>query len=421
VALDRWDIDGSAPPAGDKKKALDDLLQALVDGAAATPPTVSAALAAAAGAYKAAAQAARELVDPLSSANREQVASQKSLDDLSYDLTTGDTCQNLAYARSALAICKTGITLFNSAVTLYGFVQDLKTKAIEEEAQWLKAIETYLPITPQAAPLAAGVGLAPQVPPEVLRHTLGSDGNTTVFGKKRLFLQSPVLVLSGSGAVGDPTADPPKLPDNTGKLLLLAETKALLLSRDTAEINGDQKTFVASNHAVEIRAENKVIPGQPATLKTESTGATGIKSDARIDVEVAQAANAGVIAVSTGADQSITLDQAAKKTTIAAYEAFELTATKTARLLAGASAVSLSLDAEAEGGTLLAKAGSWQLEMMGANGINLGKPGARLLLGASTAILDGGNRSQAIVQGKSVDLKASTDATITANGKILLG
>ncbi|MFT3768020.1 MAG: type VI secretion system tip protein TssI/VgrG [Minicystis sp.] len=304
VALDRWAIDGTEPPAADKKKALDDALQALIDGANANPPTVTAAIGAAALAYKNAVQAARDLVDPLSQANRDQVASQKALDDINYDITTGDTYQNLSYARSALAIAKTGIALFNAVVTLYGFVQDLKTKALEEEAQWLKAIATYTPISPQAAPLAPAVKLEAQVPPETVRHTLGSNGNTTVFGKKRLFLHSPLVVVSGSGDVGDPTADPPKLPDTTGKLVLIAETKTLVLSKDTAEINGEQKTYVASNTAVEILAENKVVPATKATLKAESTGAMTIRSKTRIDVEVDEAASAGVFKLKTCDDQS---------------------------------------------------------------------------------------------------------------------
>lgn len=421
VKLDRWAIDGAEPPAADKKKALDDALQALIAGAAATPPTVNAAVGAAALAYKNAAQAAKNLVDPLSQANRDQVASQKSLDDISYDITTGDTCQNVSYARNALAIAKTGIALFNAVVTLYGFVQDLKTKALEEEAQWTKAIATYTPILPETAALASAVGLEPQVPPEIVRHTLGSNGNTTVYGKKRLFLHGPLVVVSGSGDVGDPTAVPPKLPNTTGKLLLLAETKALLLSKETAEINGDQRTVAASNHAVEILAENKLVPGTAATIKIASTGATKVQSKTRIDVEVDEVANAGVFKLKTCADQSLELDQATKKTTLKAHEAFELSASKTAKLLAGANKVTLTLDADTDGGSLQAKMGVWHLKMSADNGVNLGAGGARLLLQEGSVIVDGGRRSAVEVRGKSISLDTASDAKITANGKILLG
>src|SRR5262249_24805561 len=153
-----------------------------------------------------------------------------------------------------------------------------------------------------------------------------------------------------------------------GKLVLIADTKAMLLSSDIAEVNGKNKTIVASNKSVQLVAKYNLLGMTSATLDASSTGDMTIVSGTKLKVQVDgdKAAGVcrqdGVLEVLTTPDQSLKLDQGAKKTTLKGYETLELSASKIARILAGGSG-DPSFVMDGDQGKLTGKSGDWQLDL----------------------------------------------------------
>ncbi|MCC6527892.1 MAG: type VI secretion system tip protein VgrG [Polyangiaceae bacterium] len=447
VKLDEWAVDGTEPPTGDKKKALDDALAAIVTAHSTTANNVTTkdAVATLAETYAAKVAATTTARTAAATATDAQASAQKSFDDKSYETTDGDAAQGLATARSVLQLARTGLSLINTIIQIVALVKKALTAAVKEEGQLTKAIASYTPIAPVSAKLPLGAGLKPQVPPEKYRHTLGSQGNTTVYADKRLLLHSPEVIVSAAAPLpkdAAAAATAATTADTAGKLVLIAGAKALLLSNGTAELNGKTKSIVASNTEVNLIAKDNLAGTTAVKLVAKATGTLDVTSDKKtkllskdsLDLVVTKTGDTGTLELKTCADQFLKLDQGAKKLSGKAHEAFELSASKTALLLAGgadigAAKAGLSLDAVTDGGKLVGKAGDWKLTLSAAKGVELGKQKKQLYAGDDRVALSFDvatalklNASGAMLScGMANSLKLETSGVTIAGSQVKIG
>ena len=167
---------------------------------------------------------------------------------------------------------------FNMLCQLISFIKEVKEK-FHEEGQWARSALTFKDIVPQiqADPKSYGFGIDLKageaanaavpltgIMPATQRHTIGSKGTMTMFGDKRAFIHSPLVVLSGTTTMSDAelTADLLKegiligseAPHTSGSVVTVAEKDALVLAKEKAELNGVMKTVVASQTEVLLSA-----------------------------------------------------------------------------------------------------------------------------------------------------------------------
>lgn len=261
-------LDGVEPPAGDRRAALDDLLEQMasedpsLEGPAAR---YGSSLGEQAGASTAR-QAAREA----------WLAAQRQHDDSQHEFSEGETGEALRNAEVIVAAGSGATALLSAIYTLYTILKKTQLD-LGQDTQWANARDCYRAVEteePKVAPLLFGAGprAVTGVGPEKKSvNCQGSDGSAVVFGEERAFVWGETALLLGRSKPADPSAvGPPEEP--SGQAVVMGENLAAVMS--------------AGHVRVEARKSSVVSAGQGLTLKVGKTRIE-IDADGNVAIEAA--------------------------------------------------------------------------------------------------------------------------------------
>ncbi len=335
-----WAIDGTEPPAGDKKKKVIDELAKLSNQSEAA-------------AYLATFDAKADHKTALDTATEKNDRLTRRLDDQKWKNESGPGAQGIAVADQVLEGIQTLTGLYSAVVALIGTVKDLFSK-LKEEAEYGQAAMSFNDVRPTGTDNAKAAGIGLGIKPEKTRHELGSTGNLTVHADKRAFVRSPTLVISAMTALEEKTAIAAvltnaalKLPVPTlkapavdGTLALLAEKNAFLLSKDKVEVSAKTKTVLSSQAALELltqaapAAPTKLVPNP---VRPDPT----VKVDALVAGELNQFAKEKVL-LKTSDDHKLELGETAKLITMQSKDKISVEAATEAKLFVSNTALKLT-------------------------------------------------------------------------------
>jgi type VI secretion system secreted protein VgrG len=448
VDLAKFAIDGSEPPLQDKKKAYDDALAAIAsDTDSNGNPTAAATAAAELKTSEATTASERQAAQE----KTEEADSQKrTLDAEQHEHDNSDTAQDITAAEQTITNIQTGVGLLSAAITLVGTIKGIFDKS-KEEIDFAKAVARYETIAPQIGHHASQ-NFSYRTKPIAPHHNLGSKGGSiTVFGGKRAFVRSPLVVISGGKEVADDETlnatilakSAPGTTDGEGAVIVVAEKSAMLLSEDKAEVSAVEKTTISSQKELELTVQKAPtlvapIPGGARddatfTLTAKVDGTLTSKASKSTTIEVDESAKKGKLTLKTEAEQLLELDQEAKKVVLKSHETLEAEASKKMTFTVDTTEVAMSttsIDAKAEGGTTTLKLQKTSAELGDTDAkltLNPAKPLVQLQVARDKRLLINNTRTQ--LAGKKVQIKGSSSmnldggtGNITVKGsKILLG
>ncbi|MEP7122939.1 MAG: type VI secretion system tip protein TssI/VgrG [Byssovorax sp.] len=191
---------------------------------------------------------------------------QRQYDLQAEELETGKTGTDLKKASTFFQAFNVAKVLFSDVMAVLALVKALREKfeEIEELAEVDALVKASNPQTKDAATISQTATAAANAK-RLIRHTLGSEGNTLVYGKKNLFAWSDRTTLLGKDT-----------------LVAVSKTMLWLLSEGKAELAGDEGVFVTSKSGT-VSAKSKkfraVATGGSLRLTSESdvVGITGEK------------------------------------------------------------------------------------------------------------------------------------------------
>jgi hypothetical protein len=380
-------------------------------------------------------------------------------------VTDGYLGSGVTEARTVMSTIKAVAGWLNLLLSLIGFIKELLQKS-HEEAHFGRAGKTFNAVAPQlsttakvygfgiTAPTGAGAAALAKFKPASIRHTVGSDGTMTMYGKERVLVHSPLLVLSGApsypeddaAATAAMTADLTDAGINLGpatsatkhkdgSVIVVAEKNALVLGKVGVEVNGLTKATVASQAEVLLSAKKQpaMSPGgmrMPAMADTPESKLVA-KQDGTLLLDATDSITARAIKTLTlkvckgTTPPSCTLE--AKDTgcvTLTTTDSITMTGDKKLSL-AAKTAATLELDAAAK--KLAAKAGSTELTMADPAGLDAKAGDAKLKLSSTVAALVySRNGIEATPDGVSIGgpkivVAGTAEVEISAKGRVLLG
>lgn len=258
------------------------------------------------------------------------------------------------------------------------------------------------------------------------RQIVGSEGHTVVFGKETLFLSGQAFATLSS----------------KDKVVVTSNDRTVVHARKDTEIAGGDKVLLTSATLVDVlsRGTVKIAAVEQTPAKQDKDRTTIDMAQRSLELaarDAAQAAKAsikvstvagppeeGAIELKTAAAQFLKLDENQKKTTLSAHDHFELTAARTASLLAGGAGAEWGLEVDGQNGKVDLGGRQWKLTIKDQD-VSLGKAPVDVTLKADNARIRKGNSLLKLTDDRALLRSSATvqleGQMIKANGKVLLG